>query len=237
MEPPSRVREGLRRSLKSSSDLHGPVAYRVRRCLRGERQEFSKEVSHLTKRQQGSQFGRKVLQFGRGRILISEHSREAVLARSHARTPPQAADAHADVTVYRPKSGLGVALRAERLSASRTRVNAGAMTLNLRCDHLFLQASQNCLALAYRQSHGGRRELLYTLNRGNFVLGGLARNHIRNQLQCPFHPNSLRHPTTLHALCRQCHDFQICCTVTVQRLPRFPRTPTFGLSPLGARAR
>ena len=150
---------------------------------------------------------------------------------------PQAADAHADVTVYRPKSGLVVALRAERLSASRTRVNAGAMMLNLRCDHLFLQASQNCLALAYRQSHGGRRELLYTLNRGNFVLGGLARNHIRNQLQCPFHPNSLRHPTTLHALCRQCHDFQICCTVTVQRLPRFPRTPTFGLSPLGARAR
>src|ERR1035438_1827486 len=85
-------------------------------------------------------------------------------------------------------------------SASRTRVNAGAMMLNLRCDHLFLQASQNCLALAYRQSHGGRRELLYTLNRGNFVLGGLARNHLRNQLQCPFHPNSLRHPTTLHAL-------------------------------------
>src|SRR5665213_3627391 len=94
----------------------------VRRCLRGERQEFSKEVSYLTKRQQGSQFGRKVLQFGRVRILISEHSREAVLARSHARTPPQAADAHADVTVYRSKSGLGVALRAERLSASRTRV-------------------------------------------------------------------------------------------------------------------
>src|ERR1039457_6977000 len=116
---------------------------------------------------------------------------------------PQAADAHADVTVYRPKSGLVVALRAERLSASRTRVNAGAMMLNLRCDHLFLQASQNCLALAYRQSQGGRRELLYTLNRGNFVLGGLARNHLRNQLQCPFYPNSLRHPTTLHALYRR----------------------------------
>src|ERR1035437_10758906 len=78
--------------------------------------------------------------------------------------------------------------------------NAGAMMLNLRCDHLFLQASQNCVALAYRQSHGGRRELLYTLNHGNFVLGGLARNHLRNQLQCPFHPNSLRHSTTLHAL-------------------------------------
>src|SRR5450631_1595325 len=108
--------------------------------------------------------------------------------------------AHSDVTVYRPKSGLVVALRAERLSASRTRENGGAMMLNLRCDHLFLQASQNCLALAYRESQGGRRELLYTLNRGNFVLGGLARNHLSNQLQCPFHPNSLRHPTTLHAL-------------------------------------
>src|ERR1035437_7728188 len=58
---------------------------------------------------------------------------------------PQAADAHADVTVYRPKSGLVVALRAERLSAARTRVNAGAMMLNLRCAICFCRPAKIAL--------------------------------------------------------------------------------------------
>jgi len=79
-------------------------------------------------------------------------------------------------------------------------VNPGPMMFNLRRDHLFLQASQNCFSLADRHSNGSRREILHTLNRGNLVLSGLPRNHLSNQLQCPFHPNSLRHPATLHAL-------------------------------------
>ena len=68
------------------------------------------------------------------------------------------------------------------------------MMLNLRCDHLFLQASQNYLALAYRQSHGGRRELLYTLNRGNFELGGLPGTTSETSFNVHFIPTAYATP-------------------------------------------
>jgi hypothetical protein len=38
------------------------------------------------------------------------------------------------------------------------------------------------------------------LNHRNLVLNGFTSNHLSYQLYCPFHPSSLRHPTTLHAL-------------------------------------
>jgi hypothetical protein len=89
---------------------------------------------------------------------------------------------HADFTVNRSKSGVVVTLSAARSSASLTPVNADPMMLNLGSDHLLLQASQDCFALAYRRSHGGRIKLRYTLNRGNLMFGGFARNHLGDQL-------------------------------------------------------
>lgn len=46
-----------------------------------------------------------------------------------------------------------------------------------------------------------RRDLARVLNHRNLVLNGFTSNHLSYQLYCPFHPSSLRHPTTLHALC------------------------------------
>ena len=74
------------------------------------------------------------------------------------------------------------------------------MLLNLRSDDFILKALQNAFALLYRQSHIRRRDLARALNHRNLVLNGFTSNHLSYQLYCPFHPSSLRHPTTLHAL-------------------------------------
>jgi phosphate/sulfate permease len=76
------------------------------------------------------------------------------------------------------------------------------MLLNLRSDYFILQALQNGFALLYRQSHIRRRDLARALNHRNLVLNGFTSIHLSYQLYCPFHPSSLRHPTTLHALVR-----------------------------------
>jgi hypothetical protein len=77
------------------------------------------------------------------------------------------------------------------------------MLLNLRSDEFILKALQNGFALLYRQSHIRRRDLARALNHRNLVLNGFTSNHLSYQLYCPFHPSTLRHPTTLHALRRE----------------------------------
>jgi hypothetical protein len=69
-----------------------------------------------------------------------------------------------------------------------------------RSDDFPLEALQNGFVLSCRQPHARRRDLVRALDRGNLVLDRFARNHLSYQLHCPFHPLSLRHPTTLHAL-------------------------------------
>jgi hypothetical protein len=77
------------------------------------------------------------------------------------------------------------------------------MLLNLRRDDFLLQALQNSFALRDRQADGSGRDPVRALDRGNLVFNLFIVNHFSDQLHCPFHPPSLPHPTTLHALLRQ----------------------------------
>ena len=74
------------------------------------------------------------------------------------------------------------------------------MLLNLRRDDFLLQALQNSFAFRDRQADGSGRDPVRALNRGNLVFNLFTLNHFSEQLHCPFHPSSLPHPTTLHAL-------------------------------------
>ena len=80
------------------------------------------------------------------------------------------------------------------------------MMLNLRRDDFLLQALQNSFAFRDRQADGSGRDPVRALNRGNLVFNLFTVNHFSDQLHCPFHPPSLPHPTTLHALV---NDIQI----------------------------
>ena len=74
------------------------------------------------------------------------------------------------------------------------------MMLNLRRDDFLLQALQNSFAFRDRQADGSGRDPVRALNRGNLVFNLFIVNHFSDQLHCTFHPPSLPHPTTLHAL-------------------------------------
>ena len=74
------------------------------------------------------------------------------------------------------------------------------MLLNLRRDDFLLQALQNSFAFRDRQADGSGRNPVRALNRGNLVFNLFTVNHFSDQLHCPFHPPSLPHPATLHAL-------------------------------------
>jgi hypothetical protein len=56
------------------------------------------------------------------------------------------------------------------------------------------------------------------LNHRNLVPNGFTSNHLSYQLYCPFHPSSLRHPTTLHAL----EGKRVCVTVKISAFKGVP---------------
>src|ERR1035438_7778871 len=91
-------------------------------------------------------------------------------------------------------------LRAKRLAALRTRLHAGHMLLNLRGHDLLLQACKQRFALCYSQSHASRRDFLPPLDHPHLVFDGAAWDRLKYQLDCPFHPQRLTQPTTLHTL-------------------------------------
>src|ERR1700722_17693151 len=80
--------------------------------LCGQRQKLAQEISDLSKRQQRSHLGREIPQLGRDRTLVCEQCGEAVRVPSRARASSYSPDTHANVPVYRTKSGLVIALRA-----------------------------------------------------------------------------------------------------------------------------
>ena len=123
--------------------------------------------------------------------------------RSRARAFSQSPDTHANVTVYRTKSGLGTALRAKRIAALRAGLDAGNMLFNLRGHKLLLQTCKQCFALSYRQSRGSRRDFLRPLDHPHVVFDGAAWGRLKYQLDYPFHPQRLTQPTTLHTLAFQ----------------------------------
>jgi hypothetical protein len=93
-------------------------------------------------------------------------------------------------------------LRAKRIAALRARLHAGNMLFHLRGHNLLPQARKQRFALCYRQSHGGRRDFLRSLNHAHLVFDGATWNRLKYQLDCPFHPQRLTQPTTLHTLHR-----------------------------------
>ena len=74
------------------------------------------------------------------------------------------------------------------------------MLLNLRGHDLLLQARKQRFAFCYRQSHGGRRDSLRTLDDPQLVLDWTAWDRLKYQFDCPFHLQRLPQPTTLHTL-------------------------------------
>jgi hypothetical protein len=74
------------------------------------------------------------------------------------------------------------------------------MLLNLRGHDLLLQARKQRFALCYSQSHASRRDFLPPLDHPHLVFDGAAWDRLKYQLDCPFHPQRLTQPTTLHTL-------------------------------------
>ena len=91
-------------------------------------------------------------------------------------------------------------LRAKRIAALRARLHAGNMLFNLRGHNLLPQARKQRFVLCYRQSHAGRRDFLRPLDHPRVVFDGAAWDRLKYQLDCPFHPQRLTQPTTLHTL-------------------------------------
>ena len=91
-------------------------------------------------------------------------------------------------------------LRAKRLAALRARLHSGHMLLNLRGHDLLLQTCKQRFALCYSQSHASRRDFLPPLDHPHLVFDGAAWDRLKYQLDCPFHPQRLTQPTTLHTL-------------------------------------
>jgi len=91
-------------------------------------------------------------------------------------------------------------LRAQRIAALRARLHAGNMLFNLRGHNLLLQARKQRVALCYRQSNAGRRDFLRPLDHPHVVFDVAAWDRLKYQLDCPFHPQRLTQPTTLHTL-------------------------------------
>jgi hypothetical protein len=110
-------------------------------------------------------------------------------------------DSHANVAVYRTQGGLLITLGAKRIAALRARLYAGNMLLNLCVQDLLLQACKQPFALCYSQSHASRRDFLRPLDPPRLVFDGAGCDLLKEQLDCPFHPQRLTQLTTFHTLC------------------------------------
>ena len=91
-------------------------------------------------------------------------------------------------------------LRAKRVATLRAILDGCHMLLNLRGHDLLLQARKQRFALCYSQSHASRRDFLPPLDHPHLVFDGAAWDRLKYQLDCPFHPQRLIQPTTLHTL-------------------------------------
>jgi hypothetical protein len=97
----------------------------------------------------------------------------------------------------RPKNGLVITLRAKRLSALQTRLDAGAMPMNLRCHHTSLQALQNELSFGNRQSNGSRRYQFLPFIVATSSSMGLPGTTSVTSLRVHFMPLAYKPPHTL----------------------------------------
>ena len=92
------------------------------------------------------------------------------------------------------------AKRAATLRAILAILDGCRMLLNLRSHDLLLQACKQRFALCDSQSHASRREFFRPLDHPHLVFDGAAWDRLKYQLDCPFHPQRLTQPTTLHTL-------------------------------------
>ncbi len=70
------------------------------------------------------------------------------------------------------------------------------MSFHLSCHQFSLQAFHDAFTLSDRQPDGSRTDLILTFNRRYLALQRLSLSYFRDELDRPFHPASLLHPST-----------------------------------------